>query len=196
MEASEKKISAQAESKLEEIKARYPDAKSAIMAALYIAQEEFGHITPEAVKWVSEKVGIAPVHVQEVATFYTMYYKKPVGKYHIQLCRTLSCALRGMKELTETVHSRLKILPGEVTPDGLFSYEEVECLGSCGTAPMCQINDRFFENLDAEALNKLLDRITTEKPDLSLSTVKDQLGQGLSDIGFSALCSCCANKSS
>jgi NADH-quinone oxidoreductase subunit E len=181
------RLSAAAESKIEQIKARYPDQRSAVMAALYIAQEELGHISQDAILWVSEKVGIAPVHVQEVATFYTMYYKKAVGQYHIQLCRTLSCALRGMKELTQCVHERLKIKPGEISADGLFSYEEVECLGSCGTGPMCQINDRFFENLDVESLMSLIDRIQKEKPDLRLSTIKDDLGNGFSDIGFSQI---------
>ena len=120
-------------------------------------------------------------------SFYTMYYKKQVGKYHIQLCRTLSCALRGMKELTQSVHERLKIKPGEVTSDGVFSYEEVECLGSCGTAPMCQINDRFFENLSVESLMALIDRIQKEQPDLSLSSVNEKLGDGLEDFGFTQI---------
>lgn len=181
------KLSDSAEQKIEQIKGLYPDQRSAVMAALYIAQEELGYVSQDAILWVSEKVGIAPVHVQEVATFYTMYYKKAVGKYHIQLCRTLSCALRGMKELTQSVHERFKIMPGEVSADGLFSYEEVECLGSCGSGPMCQINDRFFENLSVDALMLLIDRIQKEKPDLSLSTIKDELGSGFQDIGYSQL---------
>lgn len=181
------RLSDKAEARIEEIKARYPDAKSAVMEALYIAQEELGSVSPEAIKWVAEKVGIAPVHVLEVATFYTMYRKKPVGLYHIQLCRTLSCALRGMKDLTGAVHGRFKINPGEVTADGMFSYEEVECLGSCGSGPMCQINDRFFENLSVEDFNKLIDRIEKEKPNLSFSTVNEELGQGLKDLGFSGI---------
>lgn len=181
------RLSDKAEAKIEEIKARYPNQRSAVMAALYIAQEELGYVSQDAILWVSEKVGIAPVHVQEVATFYTMYYKKQVGKYHIQLCRTLSCALRGMKELTQSVHERLKIKPGEVTSDGVFSYEEVECLGSCGTAPMCQINDRFFENLSVESLMALIDRIQKEQPDLSLSSVNEKLGDGLEDFGFTQI---------
>lgn len=181
------KLSEQAESRIAEIKTRYPNQKSAVMAALYIAQEELGYISQDAILWVSERVGIAPVHVQEVATFYTMFYKKPVGKYHIQLCRTLSCALRGMKDLTKAVHERLNIKPGEISADGNFSYEEVECLGSCGTGPMCQINDRFFENLDVDSLMSLMDRIQKEQPNLSMSTVKDSLGDGLADMGFTAL---------
>lgn len=181
------KLSQKAEERIEQIKARYPDSRSAVMAALYIAQEELGYVSQDAIAWVSEKTGIAPVHVEEVATFYTMYYKKPVGKYHIQLCRTLSCALRGMRDLTQCVQQRLQLKPNEISADGMWSYEEVECLGSCGTAPMCQINDRFFENLSPESLLALMDRIQKEKPDLKLSSVKDQLGSGLSDIGFTKL---------
>ncbi|MEI6518251.1 MAG: NAD(P)H-dependent oxidoreductase subunit E, partial [bacterium] len=111
--------------------------------------------------------------------FYTMYYKKPVGRYHVQVCRTLPCALRGAKRISQFLREHLGLKPGEVSADGTWSFEEVECLGSCGTAPMCQINDIFFENLNEEKLTKLLDRIEKESPDLRFSTVRDQLGAGL-----------------
>ncbi len=175
------KLSDKAEKRIEELKKRYPSVKSAVMPALYIAQEELGHITDEAIEWVSVKVGIAPVHVREVATFYTMYYKKPVGKYHVQVCRTLACALCGARKLTEHLKSRFKVNPGEVTSDGMWSYEEVECLGSCGTGPMCEINDCYFENLTIEKFEQILTRIEKEKPDLRLSTINDTLGAGLKD---------------
>ncbi len=173
-------LSEAAEKRAGEVIALYPQARSAIMPLLYIAQEELGSITQEAVEWVAAKLAIAPVQVWEVATFYTMYYKKPVGKYHIQVCRTLPCALRGAKFISEFLHKRLGLQPGEVSRDGLWSFEEVECLGSCGTAPMCQINDVFFENLSEERLETLLGRIEKEKPDLRFSTIRDQLGAGLS----------------
>jgi NADH dehydrogenase (ubiquinone) flavoprotein 2 len=108
-----------------------------------------------------------------------MYYKKPVGRYHIQVCRTLPCALRGARRVSEFLHNYLGLQPGEVSKDGMWSFEEVECLGSCGTAPMCQINDVFFENLTDEKLTALLKRIEKEKPDLRFSTVRDELGSGL-----------------
>ena len=149
------------------------------MVALYIAQEELGHITKDAIEWVADRVGIAPVHVEEVATFYTMYYKKPVGKYHVQVCRTLSCALCGSKKLTEFLRDKFKLRSGEISADGMWSFEEVECLGSCGTAPMCEINDHYFENLTPEKLGALLERIEKEKPDLRFSAVNDKLGEGL-----------------
>jgi NADH-quinone oxidoreductase E subunit len=153
------------------------------MPLLYIAQEELGYITQEGVEWVAEKLSIPPVQVWEVATFYTMYYKKPVGKYHFQVCRTLPCALRGAKMVSEFLRDRFNLGPGEVSADGLWSFEEVECLGSCGTAPMCQINDVFFENLSEERLETIITRLEKESPDLRLSTVRDELGAGLS--GFS-----------
>ena len=174
-----KRPSKKAEERIELLKARYPSAQSAVMPALYIAQEEFGHINEDAVQWVSDKVGMAPVHVMEVATFYTMFYKKPVGKYHVQVCRTLSCALRGARQITEHLHKKFGVKPNEVTADGQWSYEEVECLGSCGTAPMCEINDHYFENLTVEKLDELLKRIAVEQPDLRLSTLSDNLGDGL-----------------
>ncbi len=176
------KLSDAAEKKVQEIIKRYPHAKSAVMPALYIAQEELGWITPEAIDWVAAKINIPPAQVKEVASFYTMYYKKPVGKYHIQICRTLSCMVCGARGLTSYVKERLKVKASEVTADGLWSYEEVECLGSCGTAPMLQLNDVFFENLTAEKLGQLMDKIEKELPDLRFSTIKDELGKGLPDM--------------
>lgn len=173
------RLSEQAEKRIEQVLRLYPQKRSAIMPALYIAQDELGVINEKAVHWVAEKIGIAPVHVMEVATFYTMYYKKPVGKYHIQVCRTLSCAICGAKRLTEYLRERFHMAPQEVSADGMWSYEEVECLGSCGTAPMCEINDVFFENLTVDKLKSILDRIAVEKPDLRFSTVRDALGAGL-----------------
>jgi NADH-quinone oxidoreductase subunit E len=173
------KLSANAEQKITDLIKIYPDGKSAIMPALYIAQEHFGYISDQAITWVSDRVGIPPVHVMEVATFYTMYYKKPVGKYHFQVCRTLSCAVCGSKKITEALHSRFKILPGEVSADGMWSYEEVECLGSCGTAPMCEINDTYFENLTPEKVNSLISQIEETRPDLRFSAVTDKIGDGI-----------------
>jgi NADH-quinone oxidoreductase E subunit len=171
--------SANAEKQLSALKQRYPDQRSAVMPALYMVQEYFGSITEEAVSWVSKQLDIPPVHVMEVATFYTMYYKKPVGRYHFQVCRTLSCALCGSKKITEHLKKRFAVAPNQVSKDGMWSYEEVECLGSCGTAPVCEINDRFFENLTAEKLDKIIDLIGEEKPDLRYSAVADKLGDGL-----------------
>ncbi len=170
------------EKRLEEIKALYPDPRSAVMSALYLAQEHFGYLKEEAILWVSSRLEIPPVHVMEVATFYTMYYKKQVGRYHIQVCRTLSCALRGSKKIAACLQRRFGIKAGEITPDGMWSYEEVECLGSCGSAPVCEINDRYFENLSEEKLSRIIDAIEASKPDLRFSTLHDALGDGVKEF--------------
>ena len=173
------KVSAEAQKRAQEIIGQYPQKRSAVMPLLYIAQEHTKYITQSAVEWVAAQLEMPPVQVWEVATFYTMYYKKPVGQYHVQVCRTLPCALRGARKVSEYFHKKFGVNPGEVTKDGMWSFEEVECLGSCGTAPMCQINDVFFENLTDEKLDQLVARIEKEKPDLRYSTVKDELGAGL-----------------
>ena len=172
-------LSEEAERRADEIIKRYPQIRSAIMPLLYITQDHFGLITQAGVEWVANKLAMPPIQVWEVATFYTMYYKKPIGQYHVQVCRTLPCALRGARKVSEYFHKKFGVQPGEVTKDGMWSFEEVECLGSCGTAPMCQINDVFFENLTEEKLTKLFTRIEKEKPDLRYSTVRDELGAGL-----------------
>jgi NADH-quinone oxidoreductase subunit E len=172
-------LSDAAEKRAAEIIPLYPQSRSAVMPLLYIAQEEFGLITQEGIEWVASKINLPPVQVWEIATFYTMYYKKPVGKYHFQVCRTLPCALRGAKFVSEYLHKKLGLSPGEVSKDGMWSFEEVECLGSCGTAPMCQVNDVFFENLTEEKLGQIISRIEKEKPDLRFSTIKDEIGAGL-----------------
>jgi NADH-quinone oxidoreductase E subunit len=170
--------------RLKAIVARYPKKKSAVMPALYMAQEHFGWVSKEAIQWVAEELSLAPAHVESVATFYTMYYKRPVGKYHVQVCRTLSCMLCGAKDISAYLRERLGIVPGEVSADGCWSWEEVECLGSCGSAPMVEINDVFFEYLTPESLGTLMDTIEKEQPDLRfhaghLETGESFLGEGL-----------------
>ena len=172
-------LSENAEKRLKEIAGRYPDPRSAAMAALYIAQEELGILDERATVWVSERLGIPEIQVQELITFYSMYHKKAVGRYHVQICRTLTCAVCGGKFVSEYLFNRFGIRPGQVSADGMWSFEEAECLGSCGTAPVCMINDCLFEKLTAEKFSLIVDRIVKEKPDLSLSTVRDELGAGL-----------------
>jgi NADH-quinone oxidoreductase E subunit len=176
---SGKTISQEGVEALSRIKKKYPDPKSAVMPALYIAQEEIGVIDDVAIKWVSDQLGISPVHVMELASFYTMYYRKPVGKYHVQVCRTLSCGLRGSKKITQHLKDRFDLEPGEVSEDGMWSYEQVECLGSCGTAPMCEINDCYFENLTTEKLDDILNQLEKLQPNLRYSTKSETLGEGL-----------------
>ncbi len=174
-----RELSSSAEAKVKELITRYPSKKSAVMPALYIAQEELGWISPDAVEWVAARLDLPTSHVFEVASFYTMYYKRPVGKFHIQICRTISCHILGAPKLVKRLKERFGVTAGEITSDGMWSYEEVECLGSCGTAPMCQINDRFFENLTDERLDEILNQIAEVKPELRFSTIKEELGNGL-----------------
>ncbi len=136
---------------------RYPFKQAAVMPALYIAQEQNGWISYEVMKEIASVLEITPEDVLGVVTFYTMYYQKPVGKYHVQVCTNVSCMLRGGYKLYENVKQRLGIDHMGVTPDGKFSLEEVECMGSCGTAPMIAVNEDFYENLDENKLNQLLD---------------------------------------
>ena len=175
-------ISVTTEKKLKEIIARYPNPHSAVMSALYLVQEELGYVTDEGMLWIAEKLQMPPAAVKEIASFYTMYHKIPVGKYHIQLCRTLGCMIARSKSLLEKVKDRLGTKPHEITDDGVWSYEEVECLGSCGSGPAALINGTLFEKLTPEKLDYLMTRIEREQPDLSYSTVKESLGEGLIGI--------------
>jgi NADH-quinone oxidoreductase E subunit len=141
---------------LEAVLARYPDKEAAILPALHLAQREFGYVSDEAIVYVATLLGFTPARIEGVATFYTMYNRKPVGKYHLQICRNLSCSLLGAEHLIEHVSKKLGIQPGETTPDGKFTLSKVECLGSCGTAPVLQLNDDYHEDLTEEKIDALL----------------------------------------
>ncbi len=173
------KLSDEAENKLRELAGIYLNKKSLVMPALYIAQEELGYISEDAISWVSKRLDISKAKVKEVATFYSMYHKKEVGKYHIQICKTLSCDLRGSQIIRDFIRERFSIKAGQMTEDKMWSLEEVECLGSCGTAPVLQINDTLFENQTSSSLKELFDKIELEKPDLSYSTIKEKMGEGI-----------------
>ena len=137
--------------------ARYPRKEAAMLPVLYLAQREFGHLGAEAIEYVAKLMDQAPARVQGVVSFYTMYNMKPIGRHHIQVCRTLPCALRGAEEVTEFLKKKLGIECGQTTSDGRFTLSEVECLASCGTAPMMQVNDDYHENLTEEKINQILD---------------------------------------
>ena len=143
----------------ERLLTRYPDRKAVILPALYLAQKEFGYVSDEAIVYIAGLVGTSPSEIEGVATFYTMYNRKPVGKYHVQICRNISCSLLGAEHLIEYVSKKLGVRPGETTPDGKFTLAKVECLGSCGTAPVMQVNDEYHENLTVESIDRILDRL-------------------------------------
>lgn len=142
--------------------AKYPDRKSAIMPLLFIAQEEYGYITDEAMQEVADLVGVSPTHVKGVVGFYTMYYDEPKGKYLLQICTDLPCALRGAEEFSEHVCDHLGVKPGETTEDGLFTVENVMCVGACDRAPVMQVNFHFYENLTEEKVNEIIAALRRE----------------------------------
>ena len=151
-----------AQRELQEIISRYPDKQSAMLPALAIAQREQGYLTPEAYQWVAEALDTSPTWVASVASFYTMLNKAPVGKYMIQVCSNLSCSLLGAQSLLDYLQERLGIKVGETTPDGLFTLMKVECLGSCATAPVMQVNDRYYERLTRERIDEVLAALRRE----------------------------------
>jgi NADH-quinone oxidoreductase subunit E len=135
----------------------YPERASAVMPALWLAQKRWGFISVEAVRAVAKGLDLPESEVAQVATFYTMYHLAPVGRHVIQVCCTLSCSLMGAEALVEHLEKRLGIHVGETTSDGRVTLKKVECLASCGTAPMLQINeDQYRENLDLDAVDRLL----------------------------------------
>ena len=137
--------------------AKYPEPRSAILPLMFIVQRERGYLDPPGVLYLANRLKLRVTDIWEVATFYSMIQTKPVGKYHIQICKTLSCKIMGEGKITEHVCSKLGIKPGETTGDGKFSLSLVECLGSCGTAPMFQINFDYHENLTPEKVDRILD---------------------------------------
>jgi NADH-quinone oxidoreductase E subunit len=145
--------------KFEETVSRYPKKEAAMLPVLYLAQQEFGYLSSEAIDYVAKLMGQSPARVHGVVSFYTMYNMKPIGRHHIQVCRTLSCALGGAEKITEFIKKKLAIELGQTTADGRFTLSEVECLASCGTAPMMQINDDYYENLNEEKVTDILDSL-------------------------------------
>jgi NADH-quinone oxidoreductase subunit E len=141
---------------------KYPDKRSAVMPLLYIAQEEYGYITPEAIQEIADLLDLDVTHVKGIVGFYTMYYDQPKGRYLIQICTDLPCALRGAEEFSRHVCEMLGIQPGETTEDGLFSVENVMCLAACDKAPVMQVNFHYHENLDLDKANKLIEALRRE----------------------------------
>jgi NADH-quinone oxidoreductase subunit E len=145
--------------KINALKKQFPDTKSLTIPVLHIAQAQYGWVSEDAMKEIASLLNLPESHIIGVATFYTMFNKKPVGKYHIQVCTNVSCQLLGSEKISEYICNRLKIKVGETTSDQKFTVSEVECLGSCGTAPMMQVNDDYHENLTPEKIDKILQEL-------------------------------------
>jgi len=145
--------------KIDEILKKYPVKKPAVMPVLWIAQEQNGWISGEVMEEVASLLDMTPEEVLGVVSFYTMYHQKPMGKYHIQVCTNVSCMLKGANKIYDHVKQKLGINNMEVTENLEFSIEEVECMGSCGTAPMIAVNEDYYENLDIDQTDKILESL-------------------------------------
>jgi len=146
--------------RIEELKKRYQHPQSVVIDSLWMWQKEHGWVSEEGMKQIADLLGIPVHHVYGVVTFYTMFNKQPVGKHKIEVCTNVSCMLRDGEKILKHIESRLNIKAGQTTPDNRFTLVEAECLGSCGTAPMMQVGDRYYENLDAAKVDTILNGLT------------------------------------
>ena len=143
--------------RFEETLSHYPTKQAALLPTFWLAQEEFGYLSLEVMEYIARLLELSPAYVASVASFYTMLYRQPMGRFHLQVCTNLSCRLRGSDRIVDCVQDKLGIGLGQTTADQVFSLSEVECLGSCGTAPVVQVNDDYHENLTPDQVVHLLD---------------------------------------
>jgi len=156
---TEQMFSAETEARFKHLLSIYPLKRSALIPMLLAAQREHGYIKNETIEYVAGLVELNPSEVESILSFYTLLRRRPVGKYHILVCTNLSCLLRGSDDIEECVKRKLGVDFGKVTPDGLFSAIEFECLGSCTTAPVIQVNGDFYENLDVQKTEAIIDEL-------------------------------------
>ena len=145
------------ESEIKEILKRYPESDAALLPVLWLSQERWGWLSAGVMRAVGQRLDLSPVFVESVASFYTMYQRRPPGKYLLQVCTTLSCQLCGTSGIVEHLKEKLGIDFGETTADGRFTLVDVQCLGACGEAPVVQINNDYYTNLTADSLDEILD---------------------------------------
>ncbi|MFO7693627.1 MAG: NADH-quinone oxidoreductase subunit NuoE [Vicinamibacterales bacterium] len=153
--------------RLEEIAARYPPERrrSALLPALYLVQHQQGYVSARAMEHVAEVIGVTPIEVEDVVTFYEMFHAQPVGTYLLQVCRTLSCALNGAERVVDVLSRKLGIKPGETDASGMFTLMEVECLGACDRAPVVAVNEHWHELVTPESAERLVDDLRTRGPE-------------------------------
>ncbi|MFN8261403.1 MAG: NAD(P)H-dependent oxidoreductase subunit E [Chitinophagales bacterium] len=164
-ETTDIKFSPEAQKQVQEILNQYPadKSKSALLPLLHLAQAEFdGWLSVPVMDYVASILNIKPIEVYEVASFYTMFNLQPVGKYLIEVCQTSSCWMNGSEDIVRYLERKIQAETGEISADGMFQVKTVECLGSCGTAPMFQIGDTFYENLTFEKIDTILDDLRKE----------------------------------
>ncbi len=152
-------LSADREQKLTEILTRYPTKMAATIPLLHLCQEQNGWISEDVVHFVAHRLDVPPAHVQGVVTFYTLFNREPVGRHQVWVCRTLPCALRGSDGILHHCEKKLGIKPGETTADGAITLRTAECLASCGTAPMMQVDRDYHENLTLEKVDAILEKL-------------------------------------
>jgi NADH-quinone oxidoreductase subunit E len=153
-------LSDRAKAEIARLRGEYPDPQSALLAALYLAQADYGGWLPEqALDEVAVAMDLTPAFVAAVATFYTLLHRRPVGRHLVQVCTNISCSLLGAEHLIDTLGHKLGIKPGETTPDGRITLLEVECLGSCGSAPVMQVDDDTYDNLTEAKIDRILARL-------------------------------------
>ncbi len=143
---------------LEKIRAKYPTSRAALLPAIYIAQREFGWLSPEAYEAVADILEVPKATVRGVATFYAMYKQRPIGRHLIQLCTNVSCMILGAEKLVDFLKNSYGIVPGGVSSDGRYSLVIMECIGACGTAPAMLVNDDFYEDLTEKYIAEILDK--------------------------------------
>ncbi len=148
--------------RIDDVITHYPVKRSAVLMLLHAIQEDVGYIPQEAIEWVAQKLELQPINVYEVVTFYPMFRQKPIGRRHIKVCRTLSCALMGGYKTCAAFEQEFGTHRGEISPDGEVTIEFVECLASCGTAPVVMIDDDLHEKVDAAKAKQLSDQIKAE----------------------------------
>lgn len=173
-----------AEKYTEEIKAilaKYPDSRSAVLPLMYLAQEAYGFMSRDAMRDVASVLGLDPTHILSLAGFYSLYYEEPVGKFVLEICNDLPCALRGADEFVEMACNKLGVGVDEVTADGMFTIKPVMCLAACDKAPMLQVNLKYEENLDEEKFDALITRLRNlpedEGPIFGVEAFKQALRQ-------------------
>lgn len=150
-------LSEKSKSTIQALLPRYQTKQSAMLPALYLAQKEHGYLTEEAIREVAEILEVDPTEVLGVSGFYSLLYTEPIGKYVVQICDDLPCALRGAEEFADHVCRKLGVKSGQTTPDGMFTVERVMCLGACDKAPVMQVNLEFYENMTPEAADRLIE---------------------------------------
>lgn len=154
-------LSENAKQKLHETITHYSSARSALLPALWLVQEERGYVSDEAIEYVARFLDMPIAEVYGAVTFYTMLNRRKIGKYHIQVCRNICCWLRGAEDVVQYLKMRLKIDIGETTEDGMFTLSTVECIGACGSAPVMQVNNEYYENLTMEKIDDILGSLRT-----------------------------------